>query len=164
MKGKNNIRVCCHTDDCISDKSPLSGRSEGEDAQSCTGSLTAMADSRHSVNGGVGCPMVDTLTSPHLHTTPSHHTTPPTIKTEPTDPTSGQPDDMPYICVQPLNALPPTVIRPIAIMPLDSSIYNSPPTYIDNLPPSISLTTGKQLPDRPDTTTRLVLVQHLVIM
>lgn len=32
-----------------------------------------------------------------------------------------------------------SVIRPIPILPLDASIYSSPPTYIDNLPPNLSV-------------------------
>ena len=32
-----------------------------------------------------------------------------------------------------------SVIRPIPILPLDTSIYSSPPTYIDNLPPRLSV-------------------------
>lgn len=47
--------------------------------------------------------------------------------------------------LQESSSLPPvvmttqSVIRPIPILPLDTSIYSSPPTYIDNLPPNLSV-------------------------
>ncbi|WAR00656.1 GLIS2-like protein [Mya arenaria] len=56
----------------------------------------------------------------------------------------------------------PTVLRPIPILPLDSAIYSSPPTYIDNLPPSIAVPLATcQLPStRPESAIQTLQTPH----
>jgi hypothetical protein len=41
---------------------------------------------------------------------------------------------------------PQTVIRPIPILPIDSSVYTSPPTYIDNIQTAITVPVMQHAP------------------
>ncbi|XP_060607905.1 uncharacterized protein LOC132760036 [Ruditapes philippinarum] len=60
---------------------------------------------------------------------------------------SSSPDDRCLFTRQQGTKLSPqTVIRPIPILPIDSSVYTSPPTYIDNIQAAITVPVMQHAP------------------